>query len=443
MMSQQPINYEFGPRFQVKDRDKLEAYLFEIARKHQIEKDPNFNALSYRKRQSFLSFDGNHASARNYIGFIQGEGEHIEIYPKVFKDSKLNKSSILKHLFYWFDYCRKWKFPFAEVSLSNLDEVELPELIINLIAGQIFEVVSTAPISLYEQVEEALMMPKGSINFNRYMTTSLANGNFHMLECDHEPLQYDNRLNRVIKYVSRLLLAKSKFAQTRKTLEDVLFILDEVEDCPCQASMLDRIQINPFFTAYQSVIGLCKMVLEQQIYDHHQDEKSHWSLLLPMEYVFEDFIAGFLETHFSKNWEVKYQKSDLYLAEGDIFNMQHDIFLTLKSNRKVTIIIDTKYKLRGKNFKDDPKKGISQSDMYQMTAYAYRRGCHHVLLLYPNQEQICKDKDSFTVMSFDKSQKIKVHAAEIPFWDPAGHQAVSANLKTKLTALLNGIQNGL
>jgi len=441
-MSQQRINYEFGAPFEINDREKLEDYLCEIAKKHQIDKDPAFDGLTWRKRQHFLSFDGNQARGRNYIGFIQGEGEHIEIYPKVFKDANLDKSAILKHLFYWFDYCRKWKFPFSEVNLSQLDDVELPELIINLIGSKILEVISSAPISLYEEVKEALLMPKGSINFNRYINSSLANGNFHVLECDHEPLQYDNRLNRAIKYVSRLLLAKTKFSQTRYKLENIIFILDEVEDCPCTADTLERIHINPFFSDYQTIIGLCKMVLEQQLYNHQQDEKSHWSLLLPMEYVFEDFLAGFLERHFSKDWEVKYQKSDLYLAEQDVFQMQHDIYLTLKNNRNISILIDAKYKLRGKHFKTDSKKGISQSDMYQMTAYAYRRGCQNVLLLYPNQEKDCQEKDTFVVSSFDNSQKISVHAAEIPFWHPSGHESVTDLLQKKLKALLDPFKNG-
>jgi 5-methylcytosine-specific restriction enzyme subunit McrC len=36
-----------------------------------------------------------------------------------------------------------------------------------------------------------------------------------------------------------------------------------------------------------------------------------------MEYIFEDFVAGFLEQHFSKDWHVKYQKSDEYFIITD------------------------------------------------------------------------------------------------------------------------------
>src|SRR5690606_10874020 len=158
-------------------------------------------------------------------------------------------------------------------------------------------------------------------------------------------------------------------------------------------------------------------------------------LLLPMEYVFEDFIAGFVEKHFSEDWEVKYQKSDMYLTDEKAFQLQHDIFLVSKSNDSVKIIVDTKYKLRG-NFKEDKKKGIAQSDLYQMTSYAFRKGCKHVLLLYPNQAEHINEPDVFHISSADQSQVIKITAAEIPCWSKQGHQCLDDKLQTYLSALI-------
>ena len=49
-----------------------------------------------------------------------------------------------------------------------------------------------------------------------------------------------------------------------------------------------------------------------------------------MEYIFEDFLAGFLENKFSKDWKIEYQKSDEYLSNiPRVFNMQHDMCLSL------------------------------------------------------------------------------------------------------------------
>src|SRR4051812_21736449 len=100
--------------------------------------------------------------------------------------------------------------------------------------------------------------------------------------------------------------------------------------------------------------------------------QTQWCLLFPMEYVFEDFIAGFLEAEFKAQWQVEPQKSNKSLTDQGIFQMRHDIFLTNKKDTSVKIIVDTKYKLRSPDARKDPKKGISQSDLYQMTSYAFR-----------------------------------------------------------------------
>ena len=438
-MKLQTLNFEFGISFPVVSREKLERHLQHIWHQHLKQKGLLLEDDLIPIRQGFLSFDGHMARARNYVGFIQVEDDYIEIYPKVFKGQDISKDEMLRHLFYWFDYCRKWRFPFSNVQLDSLDNIDLPELIINLIANKIFEVISTSPISLYEDVEEALLMPRGSINFSRYIQNSLSNGNFHVLECDYEPLLYDNRLNKVIKYVSRILIGKSKVLETRRKLDDILFILDDVEDCFCNSSMLSRININSFFSDYHTVLSLCKLVLDQQLYNNQYSEQDHWSLLLPMEYIFEDFIAGFLERHFSVEWEVHYQKSDLYLTDEGVFQMQHDIFLTAKEDSSVKIIIDTKYKVRN-DLMIDQKKGVSQADLYQMTSYAYRRGCNNVLLLYPNQTEVCSDIDSFTISSFDKHQQIKVYAADVPFWSIQGSKNVTKLLRVRIEELLNAFK---
>jgi 5-methylcytosine-specific restriction enzyme subunit McrC len=433
-------NYEFGQSFDITSRKILEEYLYAVWNSlYNYEEESAISeniTENIQSRQGILRFDGNTARARNFIGFIQSEHESIEIYPKVFREADMEKRMMLQHLFYWFDYCRKWKFPFTDVNLSDLQDVDLPELIINLIASQLYEVISTNPISLYQDMEEAMSKPKGSLNFSRYISNGMANGNFHMLECDHQPMEYDNRLNRTIKYVARLLLSKTRFHETRQKLDDIIFLLDEVEDQVCTTTFLDNIPISPFYQEYQTTIDLCRMVLEQHIYNHHYEDSKHWSLLLPMEYVFEDFIAGFLERHFSEDWEVKYQKSEMYLTDEQIFQMQHDIFLTSKKDRKVKIIVDTKYKLRG-DFKNDKKRGVAQSDLYQMTSYAFRRGCKNVVLLYPNQSDSINSPDVFHISEPSLSQVIKVTALEIPFWSSTGHHSIHSQLYSTLTSLLS------
>ncbi|HQZ94777.1 MAG TPA: hypothetical protein PLP21_00590 [Pyrinomonadaceae bacterium] len=374
-----------------------------------------------KRYQPFLKFDGEQIRANNYVGFIQNEDEVIEIYPKVFRDladAVERKDLMLHHIFYWFSYCRKWRFPFTRATLETTEIDQFPELIINLIAKQFFETVSNQPLVVYQPIEEALKTPRGSINFKRYINHGLSHGNFHIIDCDHEPFSFDNRVNRIIKHCSRLLLNQTKFAENLRVLQDVIFILDEVEDTVCTVHDVESVSINSFFTDYFLVMESCRMILAQQLYSSNPSDLSQWCLLFPMEYIFEDFFAGFLKSNFSHDWKVEYHKSNAYLVDNPrVFQMQHDIFLTARSNPDRKIIVDTKYKVRDTKFKEDLKKGVSQGDLYQMVSYALKRGCTDLILVYPNISESQNEADRFEIFSgFEGHEKITIIAIEIPFW---------------------------
>ncbi|MFN9303219.1 MAG: McrC family protein [Candidatus Kapaibacterium sp.] len=368
--------------------------------------------------QPFLRFSKNEIRANNYVGFIQTANDLVEIYPKVFRNCpNKDKEDMLRHIFFWFSYCRKWKFPFSQAQLDRISIDEFPELIINLIANQFLSTVSNQPLTMYQPVEEAMQTPRGSINFKRYITNSVVSGNFQNIECDYEPFLFDNKVNRVIKYCSRLLMNQTRFTENLQMLQEVIFILDEVEDIPCNSYEVENITLNSFFDEYNQVLDSCKLVLSQQLYSSNTYDLSQWCLLFPMEYIFEDFVAGFLDEKFSNDWKVEYQKSNEYLSSNPkAFNMQHDIFLTSKNTGR-KVIFDTKYKLREKNFKSDIKKGIAQADLYQMTSYAFRRGCTDIFLLYPNITEDINEPDIFEIISgFNTDNRVKIIAMEIPFW---------------------------
>jgi 5-methylcytosine-specific restriction enzyme subunit McrC len=432
--------FEYGEWVNINDRNGLEGYLRSLWREYKDlwpEKSYNSKNTSSKNYQPFLSFDGNLAKANNFVGFIYHQETALEIYPKVFRHlNPINKELMHRHLFYWLSYCKKIKFPFNQSFLDNFDIDEFPELIIYLIARQINEAVRQQPYSTYEDVQEALATPRGRINFSRY-STRLSYGAYHIIDCDYEPFVFNNRLNRIIKYCSRLLLTKTRLSETQKIMSETISLLDEVEDQICSVQQLNSIRITALFKNYEEVIHSCRMILENQLYSHAEYEMKNWSLLFPMEYIFEDFVAGFLQTHFGAKWNVEYQKSNAYLTTNpDAFQMQHDIFLTSRDVLKRKIIVDTKYKIRDYSA-TDKKKGISQSDLYQVVSYAYRRGVNEVLLIYPNVSEVIKPIDTFEVPSGFDGKTINVKVTEIPFWSTSRFANIEASLKTCLHEVLN------
>jgi 5-methylcytosine-specific restriction enzyme subunit McrC len=426
--------FEYDKWLPIESVPKLKTLLLDIWSNQFEEETPEGHDNHY---QPFLQFDEGKIRANNYIGFLQHEDQLIEIYPKVFRQHQNpDKNLMLQHIFYWFSYCRKWRFPFNQANLDSREIEEFPELIIHLMARQFHDTVSEQPLMQYQQVEETLMSPRGSINFNRYISRGLSNGNYHLIECDHEPFLFDNKVNRVVKYCIRLLLNQTKLSNNQRVLQEALFILDEVADTPATLVIIDSIKLNAFYDDYQLVLDMCRSIISQNIYSHLSYDTSHWCMLLPMEYVFEDFVAGFMDYHFSTEWEIEYQKSDAYLVSNpEAFQMQHDIFLTHRVTKR-KVIIDTKYKLR--DFDDlDKKKDVSQSDMYQVVSYAFRRGCNEVILIYPNAGEQFHPSHTFEVHSgFKGADVVKVKVVEIPFWSMNSFGNVKERLKTVLGEIL-------
>jgi 5-methylcytosine-specific restriction enzyme subunit McrC len=151
-----------------------------------------------------------------------------------------------------------------------------------------------------------------------------------------------------------------------------------------------------------------------------------------MDYVFEDFIFGFMETQLNnieglKN--LKYQKSDLYLAQlyeneqivkDKVFNLQHDIYFEYMKKK---IIADTKYKIiydPDNDTKDpDYKHGVSQADLYQLVSYAIRRKATDLYLLYPetlSERHSNKIEKSvkFVIKDEFANKEIAVNIAKVP-----------------------------
>jgi 5-methylcytosine-specific restriction enzyme subunit McrC len=98
-----------------------------------------------------------------------------------------------------------------------------------------------------------------------------------------------------------------------------------------------------------------------------------------MEYVFEDFIFGFIYKEI-KEVKAKSQESSKYLDQEKKFSLRPDLYLEIGSKK---IIADTKYKVIYADVKD-PKDGISQNDLYQMLAYAVRFNVDEIKLFYPD-----------------------------------------------------------
>lgn len=184
-----------------------------------------------------------------------------------------------------------------------------------------------------------------------------------------------------------------------------------VSDEKTTAKQCSRISFNPMFGEFETVRDYCQLFLANCISFDYKNDLKLFAFLLPMEYVFEDFIFGFIDKEL-KNVYAKSQKSDTYLDEGKVFNLKPDLWL--KTDDK-SLIADTKYKIVYSDEKD-PKKGISQNDLYQMLAYAVRFEVDEIILFYPNTiKQHQEEKTELTIKdALAGDKEISIKAFQLP-----------------------------
>ncbi len=152
---------------------------------------------------------------------------------------------------------------------------------------------------------------------NEYINKNLSTGRWHKPNCTFDAFVFDNEFNRIIKYVATLLFNNTSNQDNKKNLREILFILDEVSDERATAEQCG-ISFNPMFGAFETVRDYCHLFLTNCISFDYKNDLKLFCFLLPMEYVFEDFIFGFIDKEIKKV-TAKAQRSDTHLDVENVF----------------------------------------------------------------------------------------------------------------------------
>jgi len=378
--------FEYQNKVNIQDSfEGLEGFLDEIWNNREKNSFYSENDNGKIESQRFLQFihKSNELKSNKYVGVIHYKGKKINLLPKIFFDSEKEYSTtelnqIQNHILWWLSYCRKIKFPNYQASLGNTKS-DFFEVLIYLFSKYTRKLLNSSIYQQYEEVNSELPFIKGRLNTNEYINENLSKGRWHKLNCTFDAFIFDNEFNRIIKYVTTLLFNVTSSQDNKKNLREILFILDEVTEERATAEQCSRISFNPMFSEFETVRDYCQLFLTNCISFDYKNDLKLFAFLLPMEYIFEDFIFGFIDREL-ENVVAKAQRSDTYLDEGKLFNLKPDLWL--KTDHK-SLIADTKYKIVYSDEKD-PKKGISQNDLYQMLAYAVRFEVDEIILFYPN-----------------------------------------------------------
>jgi 5-methylcytosine-specific restriction enzyme subunit McrC len=449
--------------------DDLERVLDNIwAERKRFIPSENLYYESSSKKQRFIDFRKNEIVPRNWIGTIHvrsnDEEYVINLLPKIFHKEKhiyttKETDSIFAHVLWWLSGSEKQNYSTIDSSLGAL-ESDFLEILVFMFSSYTLEIFSATSYHYYDTVNEELETVKGQIDFNKYVENYAA-GNRHKLPCIFDSFQYDNQFNRIVKYVSTILKDFTKNKQTKRNLEEILFILDEVEYTTTSPEDCDKVVLNPIYTEFKTILDNCKMFLSSLSIYKWKDDYNVFALLIPSEKLFENFIYSTLKLNaipqISNVSRSRPGRSHLVRQVPSLvanrYGMVNDIVVKLEDNSY--ILFDTKYKkiynTKIQEEEDiDPVYNILQADIYQMVSYAVGSGISDIGLIYPalpfepqkNELPVYEIQDEFT-----NDTIIRVHPFKVDIVHSDGLELeVSSKLENlfettlqKLVYQLNGL----
>ncbi len=386
-------------------------------------------------RQQFIRFlPHRDIKTHNYIGTIVFRGEQLNIYPKVFgkykgyrHTEKLSQEHLMHNLIRWLEYCTRISYPFISISTELSDAQNLKELFMTLYIGYVKSTIERGLYYQYVDDTEDISCIKGKFDIKDYLFCKVPNGQAEKFKCTYSTFEFDNLINRVIKYTCKLILNSTDSKNNQKAIRMILVRLNEVSDVQCKPSDCDKIRLNRLQSQYRVIMSMSKMFLLNKTSEYTMDNTESFCFLFPTELLFEGFIGGFMqEIVEEKGGKVHLQKSELNLIKdlkygdqslGSAFNLKMDIVVECKGK---VFILDTKYK-EVDRFEDNAGSihkaldDISQGDVYQVCEYARVRGAEDVYLLYPMYRYENKEPIIPQGFSPGNEKKINIHFVRLPF----------------------------
>ncbi len=246
----------------------------------------------------------------------------------------------------------------------------------------------------YIGCEDDLPVLRGRLDVARQFTVNAVRPD--RLACRYDVLSSDFALMQIMAASVVFLRRYARTPATQRLLDELRFVLADVSLLPLSALPWEKVQIDRTSRRWEGLYRLARLLVrrEWQTTRHEANAHDGLTLLFPMEKLFEDAVATLLRraiagAPWARGVDVITQGgarkclgewSEAALAEGKHFATYPDI--QLKRGPDVLAIIDTKWKRLDAN-PLNPKRGVNQSDVYQMMAYARLYRCERLMLLYP------------------------------------------------------------
>ncbi|WP_265571056.1 McrC family protein [Sphingomicrobium nitratireducens] len=329
-------------------------------------------------------------AVRQMVGVIAAEGCSLEILPKVDpadggdEDAATVRSRLMRMLQVALG---------LDLSLGSASDLArqgdtLLDVIIRVFADQLLAEVRRGLPRRYLAQQNDLAAMRGSLDVTRQFTVHAVRPD--RLACRYDELDANTPLMQIMATSVAFLGNHARSIETQRRLSELRHAFAEIRTCPVSQLPWQDVRIDRTNRRWRGLLDLAALLLRRDWQaTHHDPGKAGITLLFPMNDLFEAYVGAMLRRAFAGTGiSVTEQGGRAFclghhtgehLSSGHLFQTKPDFIL--KRGGDIVAIIDTKWKRLAEP--TDGKRGISQSDIYQLMAYARLYQARELMLLYP------------------------------------------------------------
>lgn len=350
----------------------------------------------------------------NYVGvLVTPDGSQIEVLPKVAKhntsdslisESRLALLNMLKSL---------GEFRHIQTDTADLMQQKMPllEIFIGQFLSSVNRLVKKGLKRDYQPQSENLLFLKGKLQPSEQLKRNLVQK--QRFAVDYDEYLPDILTNQLIKTAIQKVLTITRSPKHQKLARELDFVFVDV--ALLNLKLFDKldIKIHRGMEHYTSPVAWSKIILSGMSRLSMQGKANAFSLLFPLEAVFESYVEQILQKTMPRHLQLKVQSKKHHLVtyeQNKMFNLKPDI--TVSYDERLMLVLDTKWKLIDASKANGTDKFLlSQQDFYQMYAYGHRYldGYGDLVLIYPSNERFSAPLPS----SFNYSSKLRLWV--VPF----------------------------
>lgn len=359
---------------------------------------------------SIKKWFGKVIKAQNYVGVVQTKNwTLIEVLPKI---SSLNDVNKIRKIFLKMLKTLK-DSPFKNVNEASLNTMKFT--ILEIFIGFFLQELSKL---IKKWIKKNYVLQNENLNYLKWKLKIKENISNNMIHKEKFVCKYDEfveniKENKLIKSCLLFLKNISRSQANQKTIKEFLFVFWDIEPSDNIKEDLKVVDnLNRLHSYYLPVLRRVKIFLLWQSVVNFIGNTMTLALLFPMEKIFESYVAHKLKKA-RPDSNIKTQDRTYHLIEehrnDKKFRLKPDIVIDEE------IVADTKWKIIDQE-KYKENYFISQSDMYQLFAYAKKYKSKKLYLIYPQSETFNKELDSF-YYDYKDDNKIELKVIPYIFWE--------------------------